>query len=511
MRIEQVRPRAKAGVQLDDAGFAQRVDGRIRHLCEALPQVVVDGAGRAGERGDRRVVAHGPNGVFAIDRHRLQHHADVFACVAKEPLQFEQARGWQAALPSVGIGKRKIVDQRLVFHFTIEAGEDLARVQDLIALQVDDQHLAGTETAAFENRFRIEIDQTGLRAGDHQAIASDEVAAGPQTVAVERCANEMTIGEGECGRPVPRFDAVGMVVHELGDLLEPRRGDQHADGLAHATAIAGEQLHGFVEAGGVRAIQRVERVVLGGNGRGACVHARAIAPDSIDLAIVREHAQRLRAAPCRLGVGGVALMEDGKRGLICRIGEIGIELRQQAAGAQRFVHNGGVRERADVDGSLLPLELFARQKEAALQVGGMRGDERLQDARCGCQRLLAQVLRADGHFAPGQQPAAVLLQCLFEAPLRRSGINGRREEADAHGESAVLLQRESGGTQQEIARELRHDADPVAAFPIGGYGTAMRKAAEGGERMGQHLVRRRIRHTRNEADTARVVVEARVK
>src|ERR1700679_670095 len=101
-------------------------------------------------------------------------------------------------------------------------------------------------------------------------------------------------------------------------------------------------------------------MVLRRDSGGAGVHARAIAPDGVDLAVVREHAQRLSAAPRRLRVGGIALMEDGERGLVCRIGEIGIVLRQDAAGAERLVDDGGVGERADVDSSLPPLELLAR-------------------------------------------------------------------------------------------------------------------------------------------------------
>src|ERR1700729_1128347 len=39
-----------------------------------------------GGRGDRRVVAHGPDGVLAFYGHRLQHHAHILARVAEEPL-----------------------------------------------------------------------------------------------------------------------------------------------------------------------------------------------------------------------------------------------------------------------------------------------------------------------------------------------------------------------------------------------------------------------------------------
>ena len=71
----------------------------------------------------------------------------------------------------------------------------------------------------------------------------------------------------------------------------------------------------------------------------------------------------------------------------------------------------------------------------------------------------------------------MFLQCFFEALLRRCGIDGGREEADAHGESAVALERDSSGAQQKIARYLGHNADTVAALAIGGHGAAMREAA----------------------------------
>jgi len=242
MGIQQVRPRAETRVQLDNAGLAQCVDGWIGNLGEALAEIVVDRAWRARERRNGRVVAHGPDGVLTIDRHRLQDHTNVFARVVEEPLQCEQPLGRQTALPSFRVGKGKVGDERLVFHFAVEASKYLAGVQDLIAFQVDYQHLAWTETSAFENRLGIEIDQTGLGAGDHQSIACDEVTAGPQTVAIERSADEMTVSEGEGGGAVPWLDTIGVVVHELGDLFKFGRRHEHADCLAYVASVAGQQL-----------------------------------------------------------------------------------------------------------------------------------------------------------------------------------------------------------------------------------------------------------------------------
>jgi hypothetical protein len=100
------------------------------------------------------------------------------------------------------------------------------------------------------------------------------------------------------------------------------------------------------------------------------------------------------------------------------------------------------------------------------------------------------------------------LQCFLEALLRGSGIDGGREEADCEGEGAIVLESETGGTQQKAARQLGHDADAIAALAIGGYRSAMPKAAQCGQGMDQHLVRRLIRDAGNEADATGIVVKA---
>ena len=157
------------------------------------------------------------------------------------------------------------------------------------------------------------------------------------------------------------------------------------------------------------------------------------------------------------------------------------------------------------------LKLLARKEEAAVEVGRMRGDERLQDARRRGQRLLAQMLGTRGNLTPGHQSTAVRLECFLKASLRRSGIDGGREEADADGEGAVVLEGETGGTQQKVARHLRHDSDAVAAFAIGGDRSAMCKAAQRRQGMSQHFVRRLIGNTRNKAHATGIMVKARIK
>ena len=67
-------------------------------------------------------------------------------------------------------------------------------------------------------------------------------------VAVKRRPDKMPISKGERSGAVPRLHAVGVVVHELGDLFKLRRRHEHADCLAYTAAVAGQQFDGFVEA-----------------------------------------------------------------------------------------------------------------------------------------------------------------------------------------------------------------------------------------------------------------------
>jgi hypothetical protein len=105
----------------------------------------------------------------------------------------------------------------------------------------------------------------------------------------------------------------------------------------------------------------------------------------------------------------------------------------------------------------------------------------------------------------------VRLECFLEGFLRRSGIDGGREETHSNGEGAVALERDAGGVQQKAAGHLRHDADTIAAFAIGGDGSAMCKAAQRCEGMSKHFVRGLIGNTRNKADATGVMVKARIK
>ncbi len=312
MVVEQVWPGAEPSVELDDDRFSQRVDRRVGDLGETLAKVGVDRPGGARHGGERRIVAHGPDSVLALGHHRFEHHADIFARVAESPLQTQQlvCRGRDAESLR---GERAVVEQRLVLgRAAVENLLHLVVFIELVLIEVDTQHLPGAEAARVHHALRVEVDQAGFGADDHEIIVGDEKAAGTQADAVEHGAEEPPVGEDDGRGAVPVLDRV-LVIGEESGLLSVLGGRQHqAERLGDGAPVVREQLGGFVERGGVGAVGREDRLQLLRQCGGAGVHARAIAPDGVDLAVVGERAQGLRAVPRGRDIGRVALVKDSE-------------------------------------------------------------------------------------------------------------------------------------------------------------------------------------------------------
>ena len=132
---------------------------------------------------------------------------------------------------------------------------------------------------------------------------------------------------------------VAEVVADLG--LEvaralPRLGHEHRDDVADVAAAAQQQLDGRVELAGVgvvRGEQRPEQLLgsepdLLGTEVAARVHPVLVAVDGVDLAVVAQMPERLRALPRRRGVRREAAVEDGERRREVVGGEVGIEARR---------------------------------------------------------------------------------------------------------------------------------------------------------------------------------------
>ncbi len=140
----------------------------------------------------------------------------------------------------------------------------------------------------------------------------------------------------------------------------------------------------------------------------ARVHPVRVAGDRVDLAVVTEHPERLRALPRRRGVGGVPLVEHDERRLDVGIEEVGIERGEPVRGGERLVRDGREAARRDVhiairrtrervDPASHPVRALFRTR-GVIRRG--RAEHRLEDARPRVAGVVPQRRGIDRNVAP---------------------------------------------------------------------------------------------------------------
>jgi hypothetical protein len=115
-----------------------------------------------------------------------------------------------------------------------------------------------------------------------------------------------------------------------------------------------QQLQPLVERQRIRAIGRQQRAGIEQVARDRAgtsiprpaTNLLAVPTDRVDLAVVRDRAERLRQPPDRRGVRGVALVED-RVGHVDRLPEVRIELGEPRAGDQALVDDRPTGRRRD--------------------------------------------------------------------------------------------------------------------------------------------------------------------
>ncbi len=246
--VQQMRPWAYLGVQRDDTRLTQRVDRRVGHLREPLPEVRIDGPRRLRQKGQRSIVAHRPHRILAVGGHRLQDHLHIFAGVAESPMCGGK-RG------SIDGGdwywiERRLLNQLGIRRALIEQAQQRLILIELMVFEIHQKHLARSQTATVRDLFRIEIDETNLRTGNNQAVPGHSEAAWPQSIAVERRAYYAAVAEGQSRRAIPRLGAVHVVAQEgRGVRSHDRRRKQHSDRLGKRSAVLRKQLNRLIETG----------------------------------------------------------------------------------------------------------------------------------------------------------------------------------------------------------------------------------------------------------------------
>ena len=88
--VQQVGLGADKRHQRHHDGLADRVDRRVGHLCEQLLEVVVQRLVLVRQHGQRAVVAHRADALFAGLGHRREQELDVFLGVSERLLPIQE-------------------------------------------------------------------------------------------------------------------------------------------------------------------------------------------------------------------------------------------------------------------------------------------------------------------------------------------------------------------------------------------------------------------------------------
>ena len=185
--------------------LSQVVDRWVRDLREALLEVGVQGPRPAGERRQRRVVAHRRGRLVGVRRDRPQDLHELLARVPEGHLA-----GRKVALLRFDGRPGGARDQALLEPAAVGAPCGETAFDRVVALKasfgIHGQDLARTELAASNLPVAVERDGTDLGHAGDETVRGDRVPERPEPVAIERGADDPAVGEDDPGGAVPGLD-----------------------------------------------------------------------------------------------------------------------------------------------------------------------------------------------------------------------------------------------------------------------------------------------------------------
>ena len=552
-RLQQVRLGPDVALQRHDHFFADRVDGRVGDLREALLEVVVEHAGLVGEHRERRVVAHRAQRIAALAHDVEEHELHGLGGVAERLHALEK----RVFVQSGDLSRSRPVEVVQVEALAREPGAvgappgpvglDLVVGHHPAGLEVDEEQPPGPQPALLHHAFGVHRQHPDLGGHDAAVVVGDVVAARAEPVSVEDGADAGAVGERDGRRAVPRLHQAGVVLVERALVgrhvvaVLPRLRDHHHDRRGQGAPGHEQELEHVVEVARVGAVrlhhrEELREVVaeeLGPHHALARVHPVAVAEERVDLAVVAHEAVRLRPVPGGEGVGAEARVHHREVGLVVGILQIVEELEELMRGQHALVDDHLRRERAEVEeGALgeslvaaqgparmladdveLPLEAFAIEA-LAIEVRARR-DEELLHVRHGGDGGAAEIgaLGVYGQRAPAEAHLALRRDDGLDALLARAPL-GRvvREEHVADAVAPRLgegtAERLAGDAGEQPVRQRGEDAGAVAGIGLVADAAAMVHAAVDVLRVVDDAAARAALDVAHEADAAALVLEA---
>ena len=537
---EHIALAPELGRQRHHAVFAQRIDRRIGDLREGLAEAVVQRPHLLRQRGHRHVVAHRADRFLLGFGQRAQHLLALLAGELEQFLETGQGQRIERGIGEAGIDQlgmqvlHALLEPALVRRARAVDRVDRLAVEQRVFLQVGGDHLPGAELALAQDLRHRHVPHPGFRGDQEMPVAGQLPARRAQAVAVQRAGGVAAVEQHDPGRTVPGLAVERVVLVERGEVgvlvFQRLRGRRHQDAhrLQRVHAAGFEQVEHRVQRLRIRTVDLDHRLEFARIEVFAAPHMRArlrprtVAGDGIDLAVVGEHAERLRQRPARGGVGGEALVEHRHAGFQFGALQVGIQLRQprrqhHALVADAVGGQGHAVERRQVlqalgraaAGEVERAAEGVRRGARAFDVD-QRRDEHLLDARHRGAGGDAAGLGIDRHRAPAGDGQLHLSQCIAQglAAARRFGFVIGEEhqpggELRAEGEAGFLRQR-----AQEPFRLLEQQAAAVATQPVGGHATAMGHARQCFQRRIHGAARGFVVELRDQAEAAAVALVA---
>mmetsp|Transcript_18789 Transcript_18789/g.45151 ORF Transcript_18789/g.45151 Transcript_18789/m.45151 type:complete len:242 (-) Transcript_18789:187-912(-) len=231
-----------------------------------------------------------------------------------------------------------------------DLGLDGDVILELASLEVDVDHLSGTEPSLRNNVALVQIHDSRLGHHVHGAVAGDGIPRGTEAVAIQARADGLAVAVHEQGGTVPRLeqssvelvkvDNLGIIIQ--GRLVLVRRGDQAHERARRTVSALGHELEHGIQVGAiapvqihqrfeevghvlriahhddivgiVRADQILELVIRQCLGLLACLDPVDVADERVDLAVVSHDAHGLRERPLGGGIRAEPSVVDDEFG-----------------------------------------------------------------------------------------------------------------------------------------------------------------------------------------------------
>ena len=317
-------------------------------------------------------------------------------------------------------------------------------------------------------------------------------------------------------------------------MIGPGFRDHHHHGVRQGAAGQDQQFQHVVEHGRIAAVRIddgqdlvdvfAEGIRLEQGFAGA--HPVDVAPQGVDLAVVRDVTVRVGTCPTRESVGAEPGMDQRQTGLHARVFEVEEVLVNLLGQEHALVHQSAAGKAANVpvtrailgrtaDFGIGPLAddvQLSLEGQIVLQLWVL-ADEHLSDVGFGRLGRLAERTVVGRHRAPSQEVLAFGLDNLLERHLQLAALP--RISGEVHHAHAVLASRRQGDTHalgfvgQKLVRHLDEDAGSVTRIGLAAAGAAMIQVSQDLEPLLDHRMGLGSLDVGDKADAASVVFEVR--